>query len=401
MKPRIIKTESEYDQALSRIETLMGTAPGSEEERELELFLVLVERYEAEHYPVPLPDPIEAIKFRMEQLDLKQRDLAPYFGSASKVSEVLNGKRKLSLSMIRKLHAGLGIPAEVLLQDPESSAVETCQFAVAEYPFSIMYRRGYFGDTDETLSEAKVYGEERLESLFSVFGNSAVQPIYCRATAGPVDMRAISAWQARVLHLVQGVAVPSFSGFRFGVDSLRPISQLSFLDEGPLLVGEYLRKKGIHLVILPHLPKTRLDGACFCAPSGNPVIALTLRHDRLDNFWFTLMHELGHLCLHLCSSTDLSSAYFDEINPRATDESSPIEAEANAFARDALVAPDVWQSWHCRLTDGASIRHFAAQIGISSAIVAGRVRWETQNYRLHSSMAKGGGVRHLFWGDMA
>lgn len=117
MKAKILKTESEYRTALAYVESLMDAAPGSIEEEELELFSVLVEQYEEEHHPIDPPEPIQAILFRMDQQGLTRQDLVPYIGSQSKVSEVLNGKRPLSLSMIRRLHRGLGIPAHVLLQE--------------------------------------------------------------------------------------------------------------------------------------------------------------------------------------------------------------------------------------------------------------------------------------------
>ena len=115
MKPKVIKTEADYDAALSRIEELMEMEETSEVVDELELLATLVELYEAEVYPIPPPDPIDAICFRMEQMELRQKDLVPFIGNKSKVSEVLSGKRSLSLSMIRKLHEGLEIPLEVLL----------------------------------------------------------------------------------------------------------------------------------------------------------------------------------------------------------------------------------------------------------------------------------------------
>ena len=116
MKPKIIKTEADYEAALARVAELMDAAPGSPEEEELELFAMLVEQYEQERWPIDLPDPIEAIAFRMEQAGLRRKDLVQYLGSASKVSEVMNRKRPLSVTMMRALYEGLGIPAEVLLQ---------------------------------------------------------------------------------------------------------------------------------------------------------------------------------------------------------------------------------------------------------------------------------------------
>ena len=119
MDIKIIKTEAEYEATLARIEALMDAEPDSPQEEELKLLVLLVEKYEAERYPIDLPDPVEAIKFRMEQEGLKPKDIIQYIGSQSKVSEVLNYKRPLSLNMIRRLQAGLGIPAEVLIQKPE------------------------------------------------------------------------------------------------------------------------------------------------------------------------------------------------------------------------------------------------------------------------------------------
>jgi HTH-type transcriptional regulator/antitoxin HigA len=121
MKPKIIKNETDYQAALAYLETLMDAQPGTPEEEELELFAMLIETYEQATFPIDLPDPVSAIQFRMEQQGLKRKDLEPYIGSQSKVSEVLNGKRSLSLAMIRALHTGLDIPAEVLLQKPEKS----------------------------------------------------------------------------------------------------------------------------------------------------------------------------------------------------------------------------------------------------------------------------------------
>lgn len=117
MKPKIIKTKEEHAMALARVEALMDAAPGSPQEEELELWSLLVERYEDEHCPIDLPDPVLAIKFRMEQEGLRQKDLEKYFPGKNRVSEVLNRKRPLSLGMIRALHHGLGIPAEVLLRE--------------------------------------------------------------------------------------------------------------------------------------------------------------------------------------------------------------------------------------------------------------------------------------------
>ena len=122
MKPRVIKTDEEYQTALARVSRIFTANPGSPKGDELELLLLLIETYEDEAFPMELPDPLAAIRFRMEQQNLTPKDLIPYFGSKSKVSEVLGGQRSLSLSMIRKLTSGLGIPAHVLLQESKDRA---------------------------------------------------------------------------------------------------------------------------------------------------------------------------------------------------------------------------------------------------------------------------------------
>ena len=130
MKPKILKTPVEYELALARIETIFDAKPGTAKGDELELLLVLVEKYEDVAFPINLPNPITAIRFRMEQQNLEPKDLVPYIGSKSKVAEVLSGQRSLSLSMIRNLVIGLGIPAEVLLQKSETQAVSMKQSRV-------------------------------------------------------------------------------------------------------------------------------------------------------------------------------------------------------------------------------------------------------------------------------
>lgn len=117
MKAKVIRSAEDYKTALAHVDKLMDAAPGSAKEEELELWSLLVEKYEEEHFPIETPDPIEAIRFRMEQEGLRPADLQQFVSSKSKISEVLNYKRPLSLSMIRAFNEGLDIPAEVLLRE--------------------------------------------------------------------------------------------------------------------------------------------------------------------------------------------------------------------------------------------------------------------------------------------
>lgn len=117
MDINLIKTEKDYNQALERLELIFNAKKGSPEGDELELLGILIDQYENEYFPIDLPDPIEAIKFRMEQMGYNQNDLAKIVGLKSRASEILNRKRKLSLEMIRRLHTSLNIPTEVLIQN--------------------------------------------------------------------------------------------------------------------------------------------------------------------------------------------------------------------------------------------------------------------------------------------
>ena len=117
MEYKVIKTESDYNLALERLEVIFDSEVNTPEGDELELLSLLIENYENLRYPIELPDPIEAIKFRMDQLGYKPKDLAKVLGFRSRVTEVLNKKRKLSLDMIRRLNRDLNIPTEVLIQD--------------------------------------------------------------------------------------------------------------------------------------------------------------------------------------------------------------------------------------------------------------------------------------------
>lgn len=117
MEIKLIKTENDYNQALERLEVVFDAKKGTPEGDELELLSILIAQYENTHFPIDLPDPIEAIKFRMEQMGYNQNDLAKIIGLKSRASEILSKKRKLSLEMIRQLHTSLHIPTDVLIQN--------------------------------------------------------------------------------------------------------------------------------------------------------------------------------------------------------------------------------------------------------------------------------------------
>jgi HTH-type transcriptional regulator/antitoxin HigA len=379
----------------------MDAAPGSPEEEKLEVFALLIDAYEQTHYPIDLPDPIEAIKFRMAQQDLIQKDLVPYLGSQSKVSEVLNRKRPLSLSMIRALHEGLGIPAEVLLQEPGQEIPED-RYDRREYPFTEMVKRGYFEPFPGSLREAKLRAERLLIDFFSIFERMEPQPVLCKRTDRGPDVNALLAWQAQAMRMARAERedLPAYEAELVDDADLRTLVRQSYFSTGPQNARELLNRWGIHLIILRHLPKTYLDGASFMAPWGNPVVGLTLRYDRLDNFWFTLLHELGHVRLHLDRA---GLTFFDEtqrIGAGSGDAPEDVrEREANAFAQKMLIPEDIWEQVCSPLLDEPSersVRKVAEELRISPAIVAGRIRWETQEYTQLGKLVGARQVREQF-----
>lgn len=119
MELKLIETEKEYNNAIARIDELFNAPQGSKEAKELDLLVLLVNKYEQENFPIEEPDPIEYIKIRMEEMGLKATDLVPYMGNKGNVSRVLNRKRGLSIEMIRNLHKGLGFPLDVLISEPK------------------------------------------------------------------------------------------------------------------------------------------------------------------------------------------------------------------------------------------------------------------------------------------
>lgn len=397
MEHKIIKTEEEYKMAVDRLSSLMDAELGTPEGEELELLAYLISNYENERFPISLPDPVEAIKFRMEQQGLTQKELIPYLGSQSKVSEILNRKRPLTLTMIRNLHEGLEIPAEVLIQKA-GARIPDKHYERDDFPFNDMFNREYFPFFSGTLTLAKQQAEECLEEFFSVFHGKQQSLALCKNSEGDVDQNALFAWQAQVLTKANQGSFPEFDPSCFGSEIMDKVVHLSAYTTGPLKAREYLASLGIPLIFLQHLPHTYLDGACFLSPEGRPVIGMTLRHDRQDNFWFTLLHELSHIYLHLMQGDDL---VFADNTERVDPLCDGKEQEANVYCSDRLIPSEVWMQERDRLLNGADssyIISLAEKLNICPAIIAGRIRHEKGDYTLYDNMLGRGEVRILFGG---
>ncbi|MBK5201703.1 MAG: ImmA/IrrE family metallo-endopeptidase [Spirochaetaceae bacterium] len=399
MKPKILKNDFDYESALEYIEILMEKHESKEINEEIELFTSLITNYEDEHFPVDLPDPIDAILFVMDQKGLMRKDLITIIGSQSKVSEVLNRKRPLSLSMMRNLHTELNIPAEILLQNKEKNMVPKKQFLYKNYPVAEMFKLGYFPSYNK-IPQVKDYFEEIMSKLFSPFADRIPKPIYCKQSnrKSEPNMNALLVWQAHILQHTSFDKIDDFSVDSLDDSFIEELLSFSMLSNGPLLVKDYLQSVGIYFITEKHLPKTYLDGAVFKAPDDKPIVVLSLRNDRIDNFWFTLIHELGHVIKHLYRGPD-NQAFFDDTYSSSKECISMVEQEANDFAMEHLIPSTKVKI--SELSDSSfwlpsKIVATAKEIRRSPALLAGRIRYETGDFSLFTEMLGAKGVKFLF-----
>jgi HTH-type transcriptional regulator / antitoxin HigA len=204
---------------------------------------------------------------------------------------------------------------------------------------------------------------------------------------------ALLAWQARILERARNlVAQSKLAEFELNNRWLTELISLTKRQNGPAMARQLLAAKGIALVIERHLPGSYLDGAAMLGDESRPVIGLTLRYDRLDNFWFVLLHELGHVFLHLFD--ELRYDFFDEEG--ALDNDS-IEAEADKFALDALIPEALWDQCLSRFAISEEAVHIDADnLGVDPSIIAGRIRKELNNYTILNNLVGQGQVRTKF-----
>lgn len=381
MKISPIRTEKDYKSCLERASTLVDRTD-KESLDELEILQALVEKWEREHFEFRAPTPLEAIRFRMEQSGLKPRDLEPYIGSRARVSEVLSGKRQLSIDMIRALHQHLGIPAACLIAPVQSAAP-----AVSASP------------SMPAVKKLREIGAMKLRESFPAFVERAfggagatalLRKTRTERTNAKTDQAALAAWCAAVMLRADEIAIRNVKKLENKAAAARQLAKLSTRPKGPLEARKELARMGIILIKMDHLPGTYLDGAAMCRSDGIPIIALTLRHDRVDNFWFTLLHEFCHATKHLQEGRSL---IIDDLDLKSSDE---LENEADSFAQEALIPSHIWQSAVSAKLRIKDVKRVAEQAGVHPAIVAGRWQRENNDFRRFSKMLGRGEVRAQF-----
>jgi HTH-type transcriptional regulator/antitoxin HigA len=383
-----IKSDEDYEKVIAEIEKLIDLDPqtGSAEANQLELLTLVANAHEAKAFPSTIPDPVDAIRFRMEQQGLSPRDLIPYIGSRSKVSEVLGRKRPLTLTMVRSLHDRLHIPAKALIQQAELLPLEADQPDWSRFPIRDMAARGWI--------EGSITG---LRQYFRQLSQPIEAEVLCRRTihirsARKMDVYALRAWTARIIIEANKVQLRNFVKGSVTSSFMTQVARLSTRPDGPKAAREFLLNHGISLVIEPHLPHTYLDGAAILVLKERPIVALTIRHDRLDNFWFTLLHELAHLSLH---SELKEKQFIDDLDIDLKNDE--IESEADRLAGATLIPPERWnKSPASRVRSPAAASHLANELGIHPAIVAGRMRHHWKAFRLLNPVVGHHEVRKWF-----
>ena len=218
------------------------------------------------------------------------------------------------------------------------------------------------------------------------------------------NRESVLTWEARVLQLAESeLANSPISDFELNERWLPDLVRLTNRDDGPALAKEALRQQGILLVFEKQLSNTDLDGAAMLSHEGVPIIALTLRFDRLDYFWFTLFHELGHVYLHLYSNSNFH--FFDQrTSPDNEETSQPnqfwgdeLEVQANKFALEKLIDSNTWDTCLSRFSaTERSVVADANRLGIHPSIIAGRIRNERGDYSILSGLVGQGSLHNLF-----
>jgi len=255
-----------------------------------------------------------------------------------------------------------------------------------------MIGRGWISEASNSVKKST---EDLIKNFIEKIGWQTGSVAFKRTLSGdaysPSTKYALYAWVSRVVQRARehkgslGIFEPSILSTSF----LRDLAQLSWFETGPLLAIEFLKKHGIAVIIEPSLKGTRIDGAALKDIDGMPIIGLTLRYDRLDNFWFTLLHEVAHIWKHV----NIDETFLDDLDATSEDKK---ESEANRLAREAFIPRAVWKRSDAYVTPSVeSIDSLSRELKITPAIIAGRLRRESGNYRLFSDLIGQGEVSQV------
>ncbi len=304
--------------------------------------------------------------------------------------------RSISLSNYERLARSLGVVLRPTVPRLSTSDWVGTDF-LAKYPADAIRKllrharsAGWFGSDSGDGADA----EQRLAAYLNDAHQKFGSPALLRTSKSVSEIAgdfSLLGWRARVTDLFLRDGRPATSFDPADIAWVQDLIKLSAKRQGPLEASAMLRSKGIGFVYEPQVPGLKLDGAAFLI-SDIPVIALTLRYDRVDYFWFTLLHELGHVFLHL--DLGMAAGFFDDFEENQTDE---FESEADCFAAETIVAADVWRRSPARISKVEKpFYDLSSKLGINPALLFGKARRERQNYKIFSDKLGHGSVRVLF-----
>lgn len=337
------------------------------------------------------------IQARIAQ-NLTQGDLADLIGVHEQQIQRYESSeyRSASLDRLREIADALDlrIPEAAEFEHGIPASKEALDLDWTQFPVREMYRRQWFEGFSGSLREAVSEAEALVKGFLGDVIRRPSTALYRQQVRADstVDPYALMAWECRVLRLGQRAELGgAYRREALDANWISELVEQSRLDDGPIRAQRMLAEVGIALVIEAHLAGTHLDGAALLH-GATPVIGMTLRYDRIDNFWFVLLHELFHVIKHL-RKRDVRRI-FDDLDAVAEEE---IEREADAATEEALIQSSVWEMALARYVRSANaINELARNLGISPAIVAGRIRHESGNYTILSDLVGSGEVRKHF-----
>lgn len=326
---------------------------------------------------------------------MNQKDLGDFLGLKEQQIQRYEADRYRTASLERLIEIAQALNVKIskrveLIGDSQMSTFDMGDWRA--FPFAEMFKRGWFEDFEGNLNDARKSADSLLPEFFRNANTNRLAPAFHRRsvrTTGQIHEAALAAWEARVATLADRLRPEiAFNRSRIDASWISDLVGLSTLADGLHRAIGHLRSIGLVLIIEPHLPGTLLDGAALRSGGNTSVIGLTLRHDRLDNFWFTLLHEVAHHALHIDEEV---TAIFDDVESPARDK---VEADADTFAQEALLPSKVWHTCMSRFTrTEKAVLADANRFGINPAIIAGRIRREANNYTLLKNLVGAGEPR--------
>jgi HTH-type transcriptional regulator/antitoxin HigA len=401
---------SEIDLARQGIDPLIITAQRSSLEQQLADLESDLARYERlrsgklRQLPVANITDLGAklIEARIIQ-GLSQREVAERLGMKEQQVQRYEQDRYLTANLTRcaevakalgvDLHARLDVRAPTLFDSLVPQQEDGIPFDPAKLPIKEMKKRGWLDEAKRLYPHASRSDRDLAGAFIREASQDrqilALHKEHIRA-GSKQDEHALLAWKARVLWKARRLDVAAHRRGALDITTVRRLAEISQRGDGPQQAVTLLRERGIAVVFEAHLPQTHLDGAALLLDDEVPVIGMTLRFNRLDSFWFVLLHECAHILLH---ADGLRDGFFDDERAPAL---ATVEKEADEYARNALIPSEVWKGSLVRFTASSEqVIQFAKKNKVGVAVVAGRIRRERDDYSLFSDLVGQGEAKKL------